>query len=680
MSGKKIMKTNKIFNPKGNDDVQKRTIIKWNSTWLFQLNESKYSWAKSLYPVMVWNFWIPEKVAGLQNDKIQFNESLSEGEQKAYKGILSFLIFLDSIQTVNLPNFNDYFTAPEVNLILSIQAYQEAIHSQSYSTILETVVDKKERDDIYYFWRTDKHLLERNEYIWKIYQDFLDNSSDKNFFKWIIWNFLLESIYFYNWFAFFDTLADQGKMVATDRMINYIRRDELCLHPDTELLTEKGWKTIEEINKNKNLKIAQVWLIDEKITFEKPLHYTWRNHKWKMLKIEKFTWKNRKNKIIQNILPEHDIVLKNLKNNKLSKIQANKANFHSYISLQQWGIVDWENTITNYQKFLIALQADWYIDKKRNWKITWNHTITFWLKKDRKKKRLEDLLDNLKKDWITYKKMNLKNKENSVKYIIKIPNNKYNSSKFFQDWVDITNFNTKTARAFLEELSFWDWREYKDWRKKYFNKSKKDIDIVQQILVLSNMKNTLTVKNSKNEHQNSSYVITYWPDKIEKHIDVQNIKKIEYDYNGKIGCVTMPEGTIITRYNWEICLTWNCHVSIFANIIKEIKKEFPEMYDEKTIYDMMNTAVEQEIKWSQHILWKNIIGMSNENVENYTKWLANERLAMLGLTPLYENVMENPYKHLDRLQDQNWEKWNFFESTVTNYAQSSAMNWSWEDF
>ena len=42
------------------------------------------------------------------------------------------------------------------------------------------------------------------------------------------------------------------------------------------------------------------------------------------------------------------------------------------------------------------------------------------------------------------------------KYIIKIPNNKYNSSKFFQDWVDITNFNTKTARAFLEELSFWD--------------------------------------------------------------------------------------------------------------------------------------------------------------------------------------------------------------------------------
>jgi ribonucleoside-diphosphate reductase beta chain len=75
------------------------------------------------------------------------------------------LIFLDSIQTVNLPNFNNYITAPEVNLILSIQAYQEAIHSQSYSVILETVVNSHERDEIYYYFRDDKQLLERNEFI-----------------------------------------------------------------------------------------------------------------------------------------------------------------------------------------------------------------------------------------------------------------------------------------------------------------------------------------------------------------------------------------------------------------------------------------------------------------------------------------------------------------------------------
>jgi len=44
------------------------------------------------------------------------------------------------------------------------------------------------------------------------------------------------------------------------------------------------------------------------------------------------------------------------------------------------------------------------------------------------------------------------------------------------------------------------------------------------------------------------------------------------------------------------------HVTIFANIIKEIKKEFPAIYDESIIVDMMSQAVDQEIKWSKHIL------------------------------------------------------------------------------
>ncbi len=180
---KGCMVENLIFNPEGDDDSSHRTIIKGNSTGLFNLNDVKYNWAKSLYQVMVGNFWLPEKVKGLGDDARQFHEVLSEDEKRAYKGILSFLIFLDSIQTMNLPNFNEYITAPEVNLILSIQSFQEAIHSQSYATILETVVDSKDRDDIYYFWKTDKFLLERNKFIGGIYQEFLDNPSDENFFK-----------------------------------------------------------------------------------------------------------------------------------------------------------------------------------------------------------------------------------------------------------------------------------------------------------------------------------------------------------------------------------------------------------------------------------------------------------------------------------------------------------------
>lgn len=120
------------------------------------------------------------------------------------------------------------------------------------------------------------------------------------------------------------------------------------------------------------------------------------------------------------------------------------------------------------------------------------------------------------------------------------------------------------------------------------------------------------------------------------------------------------------------------HVTMFTNILREIKKEFPEMWNEKIIYEMFTDAVIQEIKRAQHILGNNIIGINDYTTEQYTKRLANDRLSLLGLKPLYPEVKESPYKHLERLQDNNGEKTNFFESTVTNYTQSNAMQGTWD--
>jgi ribonucleoside-diphosphate reductase beta chain len=71
------------------------------------------------------------------------------------------------------------------------------------------------------------------------------------------------------------------------------------------------------------------------------------------------------------------------------------------------------------------------------------------------------------------------------------------------------------------------------------------------------------------------------------------------------------------------------HVTLFANLIKEIRKEYPEIFDEDLIYDMFKTAVDQEIRWSTHIIGNSIIGMNEESIDKYTKWLANQRLEMI---------------------------------------------------
>ncbi len=219
------MQRKKLFNIEGNDDVLQRKMIAGNVTNLFNLNNVKYQWANKLYRLMMENFWIPEKVS-LFDDKRAYDE-LTPAEQNAYDGILSFLVFLDSIQTNNLPNISDYITAPEVNLILAIQTYQEAVHSQSYAYIIESIIPAEKRETIYDRWREDKVLLERNKYIAEIYQKFIDDRNDVNFARVLVANFLLEGLYFYNGFNFFYNLAARSLMIGTADEIKYINRDEL---------------------------------------------------------------------------------------------------------------------------------------------------------------------------------------------------------------------------------------------------------------------------------------------------------------------------------------------------------------------------------------------------------------------------------------------------------------------
>lgn len=222
---KVVVDKKRLFNPDGIDTLKERRIIKGNTTNIFNLNNVKYQWANYLYRTMMGNFWIPEKI-DLTQDKNDYN-NLTDDEKEAYNGILSFLIFLDSIQTNNIPNISDYITAPEINLILSIQTFQEAIHSQSYQYIIESILAKEIRDSIYDRWREDRILFERNRYIANIYQDFLDKPEDKNFIKVIVADYLLESLYFYNGFNFFYLLASRNRMMGTSDIIRLINRDEL---------------------------------------------------------------------------------------------------------------------------------------------------------------------------------------------------------------------------------------------------------------------------------------------------------------------------------------------------------------------------------------------------------------------------------------------------------------------
>ena len=217
------MKKKLIFNEHGQRGTQ--AMIGGNTTNLREWNRIKYDWANTLYRTMLNNFWIPEEIS-LNEDIKQF-PYLTDSERRAFDKIISFLNFLDSVQSENLPNISRYITAPEVASLLNIQAFQEEIHAQSYSYILDTVTNPITRDKIYDEWRTDSTLLERNRFIADAYQRFSDDPNEGNFLHTIVANYILEGIYFYSGFSFFYTLARQGKMTATSTIFKYINRDEV---------------------------------------------------------------------------------------------------------------------------------------------------------------------------------------------------------------------------------------------------------------------------------------------------------------------------------------------------------------------------------------------------------------------------------------------------------------------
>ena len=213
-----------LFNENGDIDINKKRMINGNTTNLNDFNNMKYTWASDWYRQGMNNFWIPEEI-NLSQDLKDYN-NLTNEERTAYDKILSFLIFLDSIQTANLGNINNFITASEVNLCLTIQAFQEAVHSQSYSYMLDTICSPEKRNEILYQWKDDKILLERNKFIGQQYNKFLESPTKENLIKTIMANFILEGIYFYSGFMFFYNLERNGKMPGSAQEIRYINRDE----------------------------------------------------------------------------------------------------------------------------------------------------------------------------------------------------------------------------------------------------------------------------------------------------------------------------------------------------------------------------------------------------------------------------------------------------------------------
>ena len=135
-----LMTTTPLFNPEALDTTT--PVLNGDVTNLNNFSNIKYKWAWSLYKKERENFWTPE-IVNLTQDNLGL---LTSVEREAVDDELGFLVFLDSLQTSNLPHLSVYITNPEIKACLIEQTSQELLHSDSYQTIFNTLYTKEDAD------------------------------------------------------------------------------------------------------------------------------------------------------------------------------------------------------------------------------------------------------------------------------------------------------------------------------------------------------------------------------------------------------------------------------------------------------------------------------------------------------------------------------------------------------
>jgi len=118
------------------------------------------------------------------------------------------------------------------------------------------------------------------------------------------------------------------------------------------------------------------------------------------------------------------------------------------------------------------------------------------------------------------------------------------------------------------------------------------------------------------------------------------------------------------------------HLNFGIDMINQIKMENPQLWDEQMKQDatqMILEATELEIEYARDTMPRGVLGMNAPMMEEYLKFIANRRLAQIGLTEQFPGV-QNPFPWMSEIMDLRKEK-NFFETRVIEYQTGGALNW-----
>ena len=215
-------------------DVNKRRVINGEDADVIQLWPIKHQFAWDAYNTGNANHWLPTEISmQLDIEQWKSDKILTDEERLAFKMVLGFFTTADSVAANNLVLATyKHITSPEVRLYLLRQAYEEAIHTQAYQYIVESL--GLDGTEIFNMYREVEAIFDKEAFILSFNEGIFDSSfktgtfsNDQKFLENIcVFSLIMEGIFFYSSFAVIFGFQRQNKLPGSAEQIQYIMRDE----------------------------------------------------------------------------------------------------------------------------------------------------------------------------------------------------------------------------------------------------------------------------------------------------------------------------------------------------------------------------------------------------------------------------------------------------------------------
>jgi ribonucleoside-diphosphate reductase beta chain len=117
------------------------------------------------------------------------------------------------------------------------------------------------------------------------------------------------------------------------------------------------------------------------------------------------------------------------------------------------------------------------------------------------------------------------------------------------------------------------------------------------------------------------------------------------------------------------------HIKGLRMLFTDLVRENPDIMTFEFVEDLRSTmarGVELEKQFIRDCLPVSAVGLNVADFETYIDYIADRRLVGVGLSPLQSTAVENPFPWMAEMIDIKKET-NFFESRVTEYQKSSAL-------